>query len=263
MLVDSGLGPAGMQRALKSAAPHHLIGIDRALTAAAVLRWPGHRISLTPLASARGAALGVVPDRESLVELGTAVDLEPLPQPAGDDVAAVVFTSGATGPSKGVVYRHRQLMAQRDALMQRYQITSSDRLVAAFAPFALYGPTMGITSVVPDMDVTAPGTLTAQALGDAVRSIDATMVFASPAALANAVATAVDLDEDARIGFDSVRLLLSAGAPVRSGLLRQATTLFSEAETHTPYGMTELLPVADISLDEIIAATRLGFDETN
>ena len=35
---------------------------------------------------------------------------------AAADPAAVVFTSGATGPAKGVRYTHGQLHAQRDAL---------------------------------------------------------------------------------------------------------------------------------------------------
>ena len=47
-----------------------------------------------------------------------------------------------------------------------------------------------IATGLADMDVTAPATLTAAALDDACRRIDATMVFASPAALANVLATA-------------------------------------------------------------------------
>ena len=48
---------------------------------------------------------------------------------------------------------------------------------------------------------------------------------------------------------------MSAGAPVRPGLLRAAADLFPNATAHTPYGMTECLPVACISLTEIEAAT--------
>ena len=55
-----------------------------------------------------------------------------------------------------------------ELLRATYGLTADDRLVAAFAPFALYGPALGIASAVPDMDVTAPGTLTAAALADAV-----------------------------------------------------------------------------------------------
>ena len=45
--------------------------------------------------------------------------------------------------------------------------------MAAFGPFALYGPAMGIPSAVPDMEVTSPGTLTAAVLADAIDAIDA------------------------------------------------------------------------------------------
>ena len=50
----------------------------------------------------------------------------PLPPEAGpDDEAAVLFTSGATGPAKGVVYRHRQARAQLAALRGAYGITAT------------------------------------------------------------------------------------------------------------------------------------------
>ncbi len=49
-------------------------------------------------------------------------------------------------------------------------------------------------------------------------------------------------------------LLLSAGAPVPSSLLSAAAALIPNAEQHTPYGMTEALPVTDIELQEILAA---------
>lgn len=249
VLVDSGLGPKGMQQALVSANPDYLIGIDKALAAATAMRWPGRRIAVAPRSRAKTKALGITTDLDALAELGGpgSGDLR-LPWPDADTIAAIAFTSGATGPSKGVVYRHHQIEAQRDALMDLYEITPADRLVAAFAPFALYGPTMGLTSVVPDMDVTAPGTLTATALGEAAAAIDATLVFASPAALVNTVATADQLQPRHHSAFESVRLLLSAGAPVRPSLLRSANALFPNASAHTPYGMTETLPVADISL---------------
>ena len=131
----------------------------------------------------------------------------------------MLFTSGATGPAKGVVYTHRQLQAQRDLLAATYGVGEHDRLVAAFAPFALYGPALGIASVVPDMDVTAPATLTAAALADAARAVDATLVFASPAALANVVATADGSTPAQRAVLGRVRLVLSAGAPVPVTLL--------------------------------------------
>ncbi|MCL1597689.1 MAG: alpha/beta fold hydrolase, partial [Actinomycetia bacterium] len=155
VLVDAGLGVRGIGRALKSANPRYLIGIPKALAAARTMRWPGVCISTSSLTVSQARALGA---RHSLDEIRLRGRTSPTPDEVDDDaVAAVAFTSGATGPAKGVVYRHRQLQAQRDALIDLYDIDESDRLVAAFGPFALFGPGMGIPSVVPDMDVTSPG----------------------------------------------------------------------------------------------------------
>jgi acyl-coenzyme A synthetase/AMP-(fatty) acid ligase/pimeloyl-ACP methyl ester carboxylesterase len=251
VLVDSGLGPRGMSAAMKAADPDHLIGIPKALAAARVLRWPGRRISTVASSGTRRLALGIETDLPSLRETPGAI-----PTARTDaDLAAIAFTSGATGPSKGVLYTGAQLAAQRDAIAALYDITLDDRLVAAFAPFALYGPLLGIPSVVPDMDVAAPGTLRAGALGDAVVRVDATLVFASPAALANVVRTAGELTPAHRAAFEGVRLLLSAGAPVRPALLSAAAALFPNAVACTPYGMTECLPVASINLAEIATAS--------
>jgi acyl-coenzyme A synthetase/AMP-(fatty) acid ligase/pimeloyl-ACP methyl ester carboxylesterase len=243
VMADAGLGVRGLRRAFRGATPDHLVGIAKGLAVLRDLGVPGSRILVgepLPVVALTGHTTTLAE-----VERRAAVELPPLPQP--DDFAAVVFTSGATGPAKGVVYRHRQLEAQAQALRATYGITAEDRLVAAFAPFALYGPALGIPSAVPDMDVTAPGTLTATALAAAVESIDATLVFASPAALRNVVATAGR-------PLPGVRLLLSAGAPVPADLLRRMGRVLPNASAHTPYGMTECLPVADIDLPGIEAA---------
>lgn len=249
VLVDSGLGRDGMQRALKSANPAYLIGIDKALIAARVLGWPGLRVSLSACSALKRSLLAVSGDLDSIRALAT--NENPLPWPDADSEAALVFTSGSTGPSKGVIYNHGQIQAQRDSLMKLYKISGDDRLVAAFAPFALYAPAMGITSIVPEMDVTRPASLSAKALARAVSSINATLVFASPAALVNVNATRNMMDAQANKSCASVRLVLSAGAPVRAALLESMLAVFSSADFHTPYGMTEVLPVADISLAEL------------
>jgi len=249
VVVDAGLGVRGMGTALRSADPDYLISIPRGLAAARSMGWPGERISAVDLNGAQRASLGVSTTLPQLRASGATL---PAPDaPTAQDLAAVAFTSGATGPAKGVVYRHEQLQAQRNALVDHYQITSDDRLVAAFAPFSLFGPAMGIPSVVPDMDVTSPSTLDALALAAAASAVEATLVFASPSAIRNVLATSGELSDEEREALSAVRLLLSAGAPVPADLLRAASELMPAAEPHTPYGMTEVLPVADISLAQI------------
>jgi cis-3-alkyl-4-acyloxetan-2-one decarboxylase / olefin beta-lactone synthetase len=255
VVADPGLGAAGLARALRGAHPAHVVGALPGLTLAAALGVPGSRIAAGPVPPGLRRALGSPVGLAGLARRGRAL-LEagtPLPAEAGpDDEAAVLFTSGATGPAKGVVYRHRQANAQIAALRGAYGITGDDRLVAAFPPFALYGPALGIPSAVPA--VRKPGALTAAALADAVAAVDATMIFASPAALRKVVATAPELTAAQRDALARVRRVVSAGAPVPASLLHALRDVLPQATPHTPYGMTEALPVTDVALGEIDAA---------
>ena len=102
------------------------------------------------------------------------------------------------------------------------------------------------------MDVTKPRHPRRARAADAVRAVDATLVFASPAALRNVVATADALDAGTATTWPGAAALC-AGAPVPAALLAAVVDLLPKAEAHTPYGMTEVLPVTDIALDELDA----------
>ncbi|HYI56111.1 MAG TPA: alpha/beta fold hydrolase [Microlunatus sp.] len=275
VVADAGLGLRNLGRALRSADPDHLIAIPAGLVAATALRVPGTRIVAGGPSAALRRRLRVTYSLTELGDIGaqvrrsgatpddltapTGADSSPSMEksqhsvvaPSPEDEAAVLFTSGATGPAKGVVYRHRQLRAQLDLVRAVCDLRPGARLVAAFPPFALYGPALGAAAAVPDMDPTKPGTLTATALAEAVAAVRATVVFASPAALRNVAATAADLSPEQRRQLGGVQTLLSAGAPVPVPLLRELQALLPNAELHTPYGMTEALPATDITLGEI------------
>jgi olefin beta-lactone synthetase len=245
VMADKGLGLRGLGRAIRGSRPAWIIGPPNALAAARTMRWaPGAQAIQVGGRAVPGLLVHSTLDQ--VAARGTAAAPAP---PAATDPAAVLFTSGATGPAKGVRYRHGQLEEQRDALIRTYNITGDDRLVAAFAPFALYGPALGIPSAIPDVDVTEPAALTASALNEACSEVKATLAFASPSALANVIATATTSFP----GLARLRLVLSAGAPVQPELLRSVAQLCPAAELHTPYGMTEVLPVADIDLVTINA----------
>ena len=234
VVVDRGLGITGLRRALRSAQPSWLLGTRRTLAVARLLHWvpAAGRLEIATREGRRAKLSKVV---ESLA-------------PAADAAAAVVFTSGATGPAKGVVYDQRRMGAQFAAVRECYAIGPDDRLVAAFAPFALYGPALGIPVAVPDCDITKPAGLRADALADACAAVDATILFAAPAALDGVLASQQSLTAVAREALGALRLVLSAGAPVPQRILEAFALLAPRAELHTPYGMTEVLSVADVDL---------------
>lgn len=238
VVADAGLGRRRLGAALRGAVPAHVIGFPAARALVLAARVPGQWIRLggDDVAALIAEGAGHTPPPGDLLDAAAEPDAD----------GAVLFTSGATGPPKGVVYTRARIGAQIALLQESFGFGTGERFVAAFAPFALYGPAMGMASAVPDMDVTAPDTLTAAALAEAVAAIGATIVFASPAALRNVVATAGDLTPAQREQLRTPRLVLSAGAPVPVGLLHALQDLLPGASTHTPYGMTEALPVATL-----------------
>lgn len=247
VVADAGLGVRGLHRAVRGAWPGYIIGETRGLAAARALGWPGVKISAAQLPRATAVALGVSHSLKDLLDDSAAPVLPAEPGPT--DLAAVLYTSGSTGPAKGVAYTHAQLSSLRDVLSAHFEITAASGLVTGFAPFALLGPALGARSSTPEMDISAPRTLTAKAVAAAVAETDADIVFLSPAAILNVVATADALDADDREALQGVRTVLSTGAPVSRQLLTALVGVLPNASAHAVYGMTECLLVSDITLD--------------
>ena len=70
---------------------------------------------------------------------------EPLPDElAEEDVAFVMYTSGTTGPPKGVQIPRRAIASNLDALAEIWQWTAEDRVAHALPVFHVHGLILGV-----------------------------------------------------------------------------------------------------------------------
>ncbi len=170
-----------------------------------------------------------------------------------DDTAAILFTTGSTGPPKGAVYTHGNFDAQLGHIKSHLKISRDEIDLSTFPLFALFWPALGITSVIPDMDPTKPARVNPKNIIEAILNQGVTSMFASPALL-NRVG---EYGKKNRIKLPSLKRVISAGAPVSPSIIEQfSSMLCGDAEIHTPYGATEAVPIISITSNEILSETR-------
>ena len=176
-----------------------------------------------------------------------------LAETSADTPAAIIFTTGSTGPAKGVLYRHGNFDRQVDELRDQYAIRPGEIDLAAFPLFALFNCALGVTTVIPDMDASHPARVNPRHIVEAIDDWQVTQAFGSPA-IWDRVGRYCAAQ---RVRLNSLRRVLSAGAPVPPEVLaRMKACLPDQSQMHTPYGATEALPVASIEAGEVLAETQ-------
>ncbi|MCX7427745.1 MAG: fatty acid CoA ligase family protein [Planctomycetia bacterium] len=248
ILIDPGMGRRNLVRCLEEAEPEGFVAIPPVHAVRVLLRrrFPAARFNVT--VGRRwfwgGATLGQFRRRPR-----AGSELAPT---RSDDPAAIIFTTGSTGPPKGVLYTHGIFDTQVEEIRDFFGIKPGEIDLPGFPLFGLFNCAMGVTAVIPDMDPSRPARVDPEKILEAVDDWRVTQTFCSPA-IWNRVGRYCQ--EHGR-RMETVRRVLSSGAPVPAHVLeRMKACIHPEGDVHTPYGATESLPVASIAASEVLAET--------
>jgi len=260
VLIDPGMGRRSLFACVERVAPRGLIGIPRAHAARLLFPRSFRSVELSVIVGAPPvfAGLGGLGGHSLARLLKRGLRRGPAPDPTGlaadpDAEAAVLFTSGSTGPPKGVVYLHRNFLAQLESLRALYDLTPGEVDVPCFPLFALFDNALGMTSVFPELDPSRPAECDPARIHAAIEESGATFTFGSPAIWKRLVPWA--REHGAR--FTRLRRLTIAGAPVAPSLVADLKELLpADGEVHTPYGATEALPITSVSGTELAGRLR-------
>jgi acyl-CoA synthetase (AMP-forming)/AMP-acid ligase II len=273
VFIDPGMGLQGVKRCLDQAEPVAFVGVMRAHLARWLCGWARSSLRLSIHVGRRRWFCDY--SLEELRRLGRSRGAYPIPAVSAGEMAAILFTSGSTGPAKGAVYTHGIFMAQVEMLRQAFGITPGEVDYGTFPLFALFGPALGMSSVIADMDPSRPAQLRPDKAIAQMRQFHVTNMFGSPAVVrvlgdwyhqrpAGSVSrskasvcsrTASETPEEPLL--PTLRRVISAGAPASSLQLQRLSSLLGHAiPIYTPYGATEALPVANIDSREILEQTH-------
>ena len=170
----------------------------------------------------------------------------------GSEEGFIAFTSGSTGVPKGVSFLHEMFTAQAELLGSMYGLGPGQSTVECFAAFVIYDLLLGMTVVLPDMNMSKPATAKPQNVVDAIVKNKAQSAFASPVVWANVTRHC----QRSGLTLPTLERVLTAGAPIPADMHRRFRDILSEGvELFTPYGATESLPVASIGSSEVLGET--------
>lgn len=150
-----------------------------------------------------------------------------------DDPAAILYTSGTTGRSKGAVLTHGNLASNCQALLEAWEYTDQDRLIHALPIFHIHGLFVAI-----NMSLAAGATMLWMQGFDVDGIVDrfdtATVLMGVPTFYTRLLAS----DRLNREAVSNMRLFISGSAPLRTADFKA----FEERTGHQileRYGMTE------------------------
>lgn len=248
ILIDPGMGYKNLLHCIGSVEPSVFIGVPKAHIFKRLFPEPFARVRINICVGRSFGIFGMSLQRAANFSKGS-FSCE---DTANDDPAAIIFTTGSTGPPKGVQYEHGIFSAQLKLIRNYYGIGPGDIDQPAFPLFALFSTALGACAVIPDMNPAHPARVNPKKFITTIHDYGVTYSFGSPA-IWNVVSRYC-LAKNIRL--PSLKKVLMAGAPVQGELIERVTKIMAEkGEIHTPYGATESLPIVSMTGREILDET--------
>ncbi len=248
ILIDPGMGYKNLLSCIASVRPEVFIGIPKAHLFKTLFRKPFQTIKHS---FCYGRSFGLFGPDIAKKAGNNEQSFTSYPARAFE-LAAIIFTTGSTGPPKGVQYEHGVFQAQLRLIRDYYGVGPDDVDQPGFPLFALFSTALGAKAVIPDMDPTQPAKVDPERFIASIREYGVSYSFGSPA-IWNVIS---NYCLENSIVLSSLRLVLMAGAPISGELIeRMQRILPPEAKIHTPYGATESLPIVSMEGSEIVKTT--------
>ena len=246
VIIDPGMGRKSFLACVARSRPRVLLGIPIAQVLSHVFRSAFATVEVRVWASSSPTARipqSKIENRESKMVNSTAADL-----------AAVLFTSGSTGAPKGVCYEHGMFDAQVRLVRDTYGIKPGEVDLPMLPIFALFNPALGMTTIVPEIDPSRPASVDPRKIIQAITQEKVTNSFGSPTLWRKIF----DHCLAHNLTLPSLHRVLCAGAAVPASLWAEAPSILVKGTLHSPYGATEVLPVATVSGNEVFSGAVKG-----
>jgi len=257
ILVDPGMGVKNLKQCFIESQPDAFIGIPKAHLARRLFSWG--KDSVKHLVTVGGCGLwGGVSLNRLMEDAASTSSVSPYQMAwlDEDEMAAILFTSGSTGTPKGVVYSHKMFEAQITALKHDYGIASGERDLATFPLFSLFGPALGMASIVPEMDASKPITANPGYLFAAIEKYQCSNMFVNPALIERLGQAGVTQTKTHQLS--SIKRVISAGAPATIASIKHFSQMLNDGvEVLNSYGATESLPLSKMGSKALFATTQV------
>lgn len=230
--------------------PHQVAHILSDSTAAALITLPDLAGSLQDALAAAHCTPHIINADKVLAETNSAdISTKSFSERAiGEDLAAILYTSGSTGQPKGVMLSHRNMLAGTRIVRTYLKITLDDRLLSLL-PFSFdYGLNQLLTTVEQKATLVLSGFTLGDQIVKALVKHQITGLAGVPTIWAILAKATPSL---AKAELPQLRFITNSGGAVPTPTVERLRQLLPSTDIYLMYGLTEAfrstyLPPADV-----------------